>query len=185
MSALVAGTLTPLVREVPLPAQGLPELAELLHTRGCSLVDLAIRLLYEPNRPGWFAVPTHRELLHRWAAAVGQDVLSADWSSALATTHDLIVESHRGGSSLVERVQYLERFGDASVRALEQEGTDGCVVLDARRLFRNVRRVALVEPESAGGARRPYERSPQSFPPNLSPGFQSQAETSHSRSPGT
>jgi excisionase family DNA binding protein len=145
MSGLLAGTLTPLVREVPLPAQELPELAELLKARGRALVDLAIRVLYEPNRPGWFAVPTNRERLHQWAGALGQSVLSADWSSALATTQDLIVESHRAGSSLVERVQYLERFGDVSVRALEQDGAAAWVALDTRRLFRNLRQVALAD----------------------------------------
>jgi diguanylate cyclase (GGDEF)-like protein/excisionase family DNA binding protein len=151
MSAALAGTDSPLMREVPLPSQKLTELADVVEARGYPLVHVASRALYEPNRFGWFAVDGSRDILCDWLTEFGHHVRAGEWASALDATRRLLVRADQGGASLAEQFGFLERLSEVIVRTLQHDGAEKRVVLDTRRLFRNLSRVALSE----GGRDRP------------------------------
>jgi hypothetical protein len=143
LRALVAGTVAPALREVPLPEAPLTELADLMDLRGDELADLASRSLYDLERVGWFASPGGHDPLHQWVRELSAAVRTADWDAAAEATRELLDRSYIAGSSLIERHGFLERFSEVAARTLQKENTDQRVVLQSRRLFWNFLRLAL------------------------------------------
>jgi excisionase family DNA binding protein len=149
MSAEVSGTRVPVLRKVALPAQPLTKLAELFNMRADSWLELASRALYDANGTGWFGAATSQEALHDWMGALADSARDADWAPALEATRRMLGQAHRGGTSLVERYGFLERFSDVALRTMQKESSDRESVLDARRLYWNILRLALAEPGAA------------------------------------
>jgi excisionase family DNA binding protein len=147
LSAAVAGTASPALREVPLPSHGLEALATLLESRGDDLVTATSRVLYDARRTGWFAAPSAEEPLGRWVAELAAAARSGDWKRAADATRRLIAQSHHAGSSLAERHGFLERFSEAAIRSLQKEQAEQQVIVETRRLFLNLRRLTLTFPE--------------------------------------
>jgi diguanylate cyclase (GGDEF)-like protein/PAS domain S-box-containing protein/excisionase family DNA binding protein len=146
LSAMTAGRRQPVLRDVPLPADRLEELAGLLESRAESLVEVAGRSLYASERPGWFATPGSRAALADWASGVAAAARSAAWRDAMEATSQLILQSHHAGSSLAERYGFMERIGEAVVRTLQKDNAEQRVIVGTRRLFWNFMRIVLTGP---------------------------------------
>jgi diguanylate cyclase (GGDEF)-like protein/excisionase family DNA binding protein len=143
LSALVSGRSTPVLRQVPPPAQELRQVADLLDSRGDRLLVATKRSLYDEGRTGWFAGPAAEAGLDEWLRRLAAAARVARWDRALDATAQLMIQSHRAGSSVAERHGFLERFTEATVRELQRGGADRSVLADARRLFHSLLRVTL------------------------------------------
>jgi hypothetical protein len=66
-----------------------------------------------------------------------------NYATALEATRRLLVHADYAGASLLERHSFLERFGDAVLRAMQERGASHGELVDARRLTLHLRRLAL------------------------------------------
>jgi diguanylate cyclase (GGDEF)-like protein/excisionase family DNA binding protein len=131
------------VRPVALPTEALPALHELLGGAAGELAAAVTRGLYDGPVHGWFASAAGREQLSAWTTALAAAARVADYDSALDATRRLVTHADLAGATLVERHAFLERFGDAAVRTLQERGADRPELVGARRLFSRLRQVAL------------------------------------------
>jgi diguanylate cyclase (GGDEF)-like protein/excisionase family DNA binding protein len=143
LAAEAATTTKPEVRNTALPAEPLPALHELLGGAAGELAAAVARGLYEGPAPGWFASPAGREALGAWATALAAASRKGEYEPALDATRRLVTHADLAGATLLERHSYLERFGDASVRTLQERGANRPELIGARRLFSRIRQVAL------------------------------------------
>ena len=143
LNAETASTTRTQVRPVALPTEALPALHELLGGAAGELSAAVTRGLYDGPVHGWFASSAGREQLAAWATALAAASRIADFDSALDATRRLVTHADLAGATLVERHAFLERFGDAAVRTLQERGADRPELVGARRLFSRLRQVAL------------------------------------------
>jgi hypothetical protein len=141
------------VRVPALPATALDALGALLDEHAGALLGVAIRALYEPHRPGWFATPAAGEPLRAWLTDLAASARSGTWTEALRSTRRLIDQANYAGTSLEERLALVERVGDGIVRAAGERGMPHGEVVDVRRLFVNLRRLALEAAKTPTSAR--------------------------------
>jgi diguanylate cyclase (GGDEF)-like protein/excisionase family DNA binding protein len=153
LSASAMSGQPPAVRVPALPATSLDALGALLDEHAGALLGVAIRALYEPDRPGWFAAPAAAEPLRAWLTDLAASARSGTWTEALRSTHRLIDQANYAGTSLEERQALVERVGDGVVRAAGERGMPHREVVDVRRLFVNLRRLALEAAETPTSAR--------------------------------
>ena len=66
-------------------------------------------------------------------------------NTALDATRRLVTHADLAGASLLERHAFLERYGDAVVRTLQDRGASRAELVGARRVFARLRRVTLEE----------------------------------------
>ena len=143
LAAEAATTTKPEVRNTALPAEPLPALHELLGGAAGELAAAVARGLYEGPAPGWFASPAGREPLGVWATALAAASRRGEYDTALEATRRLVTQADLAGATLLERHGFLERFGDAAVRTLQERGAIRPELIGARRLFSRLRQVAL------------------------------------------
>ena len=138
----VSATL-PEVCPTQLPDEALPAVHELLGGAAGELTAAVARGLYGGPATGWFARPAGRAQLGTWARALATACQSGSYEGALDATRRLVTHADLAGATLVERHGFLERFGDATVRTLQERGASRAELIGARRLFARVRHVAL------------------------------------------
>jgi excisionase family DNA binding protein len=143
LNAEAATATRPEVRPTPLPAEPLPGLHELLGGAAPELSAAVARGLYDGPAQGWFASAAGREQLTTWATALATSGRTGTYDGALEATRRLVTHADLAGATLVERHGFLERFGDAAVRTMQERGAGRQELIGARRLFSRVRQVAL------------------------------------------
>jgi diguanylate cyclase (GGDEF)-like protein/excisionase family DNA binding protein len=141
LSAAATAALPPAVRLAPLPAAPLPALAAGLEAE--ALPAVVARALYEPRRGGWFASPAAAEPIARWLGDLVVAARSGAYAEAVQSTRRLVSQADYAGTALPERHAFVERAADAAIRAMAEHGAAHGEVVDARRLFANLRQVAL------------------------------------------
>ena len=112
----------PSVRAVVLPADALPALEALLLSASGELSAAVTRNLYDGSTQGWFGSVPGREQLAHWSRAVATATQGTDYDGALDATRRLVTHADLAGASLLERHTFLERYGDAVVRTLQDRG---------------------------------------------------------------
>jgi excisionase family DNA binding protein len=142
LSAAATAAQPPAVRVAPLPVAPLPVLAEVLRG-GDALAAVAARALYEPGRAGWFAGPAAADPLRRWLRELAAVAADGAYGEAVQSTRRLLAQAHYAGTTLGERHAFLERASEAVARALSEHGSAHGEAVEARRLFANLRQVAL------------------------------------------
>ena len=83
------------------------------------------------------------EQLTVWASAVAAAGRDGEYDGALDATRRLATHADLAGATPLERHGFLERFGDAAVRTLQERGASRPELVGARRLFSRIRQVAL------------------------------------------
>jgi diguanylate cyclase (GGDEF)-like protein/excisionase family DNA binding protein len=136
------------VRPVAFPTEPLPCLVELLGTAAPELAASCVRSVYD-GRPGWFASEAGREQLAQWAAAVATASGSAVYEDALDATRRLDSQAGYGGTTLLERHTFLERYGVVVVRTLQERGVRHSELVGSRRLFTRLRQALLEAADAA------------------------------------
>jgi PAS domain S-box-containing protein/excisionase family DNA binding protein len=143
-SALRAlGDATPGLRTVPAPTQPIVPLARALGSRLGELLDATVRALYTGPPQGWFASPVARRSAEVWAAELENAARSGDYASVQGPTLRLLSLAERAGATPLERELFIERFGEAAIRALDPADLSDTDVPETRRLFAHLRPVAL------------------------------------------
>ncbi len=142
----------PTVRAVALPADALPELSELLSTTSGELSAAVTRGLYAGPVHGWFGSAPGREQLGHWSAALAAATARTEYDAALDATRRLVTQADLAGASLLERHTFLERFGEAVVRALQERHGNRAELVGARRLFARLRQVTLEAADARAAA---------------------------------
>jgi diguanylate cyclase (GGDEF)-like protein/excisionase family DNA binding protein len=143
LNAEAATATRPEVRPTPLPGEPLPVLHELLGGAAPELSAAVARGLYDGPAQGWFASAAGREQLVTWAAALATASRNGTYDGALEATRRLVTHADLAGATLLERHSFLERFGDAAARMMQERGAGRQELVGARRLFSRVRQVAL------------------------------------------
>jgi diguanylate cyclase (GGDEF)-like protein/excisionase family DNA binding protein/PAS domain S-box-containing protein len=141
LSAAATAALPPAVRVAPLPTAPLAVLADVLGAE--TLPAVAARALYEPQRAGWFASPAAADHVRRWLAELATAARDGAYAEAVQATRRLVSQADYAGTALGERHAFVERTADAVVRGLSEHGAAHGEVVEARRLFANLRQVAL------------------------------------------
>jgi diguanylate cyclase (GGDEF)-like protein/excisionase family DNA binding protein len=143
LSAAAASGEPPALRCPALPAEPIPALEQLLADAAGSVLATAAAGLYERRRPGWFAGDSAREQLGTWSDGVRAGARRGNYATALEATRRLLSHADYAGATLLERHTFLERFGDAVLRAMHERGASHGELVDARRLTLHLRRLAL------------------------------------------
>jgi len=131
----------PVVRSVTPPVEPLPALGELLTAAAPDLAGACTNALYERAHTGWFASPTGRDQVERWALSVGAGARTGDYDTTAEATRKLMLQAYHSGVSLLERYTMLERAGAIVLRDLQDRGPAD--LLGARRLFLHLRQLVL------------------------------------------
>jgi diguanylate cyclase (GGDEF)-like protein/excisionase family DNA binding protein len=152
LNAEATAAARPEVRPTQLPTESLPALHELLGGAAGELAAAVARGLYDGPATGWFASAAGREQLGTWATALATASRNAAYDGALEATRRLVTHADLAGATLVERHGFLERFGDAAVRTLQERGATRPELVGARRLFSRVRQIALEVADARIGA---------------------------------
>ena len=142
----------PTVRSVALPADALPALSELLSSAAGELTASVTRGLYDGSAHGWFGSAPGREQLGHWSRAVAAAARDSDYDAALDATRRLVTQADLAGASLLERHTFLERYGEALVRTLQERGAARSELVGARRLFARLRQVTLEAADARSAA---------------------------------
>jgi excisionase family DNA binding protein len=140
----------PVVRSVAPPVEPLPALGELLTAAAADLVRACTHALYDGAHTGWFASPTGRQHVERWALAVAAGARTGDYDTTTAATRQLMLQASHTGASLLERYTMLERVGAIVLRDLQDCETDRSELLGARRLFLHLRQLVLEADDARG-----------------------------------
>jgi excisionase family DNA binding protein len=143
LNAEAATATRPEIRPTPLPAEALPGLHELLGGSAAELAAAVARGLYDGPATGWYASAAGKEQLATWAAALAVASRDGAYDGALEATRRLVTHADLAGATLLERHAYLERFGDAAVRLLQERGAARQELVGARRLFSRLRQAVL------------------------------------------
>jgi excisionase family DNA binding protein len=148
LNAEAATATRPEVRPTPLPAEALPALHELLGGSASELSAAVARGLYDGPATGWYASTAGKEQLSTWATALATASRDGAYEGAVEATRRLVTHADLAGASLLERHGFLERFGDAAVRMLQDRGAGRQELVGARRLFGRLRQVVLEAAEA-------------------------------------
>ena len=140
----------PLVRSVQPPVEPLPVLGARLAAAAPELAVTCTDALYDAAHAGWFASPTGREHVQRWALSVAASARTGNYHGTTEATRKLMTLASHTGASLLERYSLLERLGTVVLRDLQERGTDRGELLGARRLFVHLRQVVLEAGDSRG-----------------------------------
>jgi diguanylate cyclase (GGDEF)-like protein/excisionase family DNA binding protein len=143
MAAEATSATRPEVRPSPLPAEPLPALHELLSGSAPELSAAVARGLYDGPAQGWFASPAGREQLGTWATALASSGRTGAYDGALDATRRLVTHADLAGATMLERHSFLERFGDAAIRMMQERGAGRAELVGTRRLFNRARQVVL------------------------------------------
>jgi diguanylate cyclase (GGDEF)-like protein/excisionase family DNA binding protein len=142
----------PSVRPVALPADALPALSALLASSAGELSAAVTRGLYDGPTRGWFGSVPGREQLGHWSTALAAATRGTEYDSALDATRRLVTQADLAGASLLERHTFLERYGEAVVRALRERGAPRAELVGARRVFARLRQVTLEAADARAAA---------------------------------
>ena len=88
-----------------------------------------------PPRAGSAPSPGREQLGH-WSAALAAATRGTDYDAALDATRRLVTQADLAGASLLERHTFLERYGEAVVRTLQERGAPHAELVGARRAVR-------------------------------------------------
>jgi putative two-component system response regulator len=124
-----------MVRPLEPPSGKLEPLATRLKDDGARLVELAATSLYRNSTAGWFANPEAAPGLHAWLAELVRSCETGLPTVAIEATDVLMRRAVLQAATLLERHGFLERFGEAAVRALIRANAPRDQVVGARRLF--------------------------------------------------
>ena len=133
----------PGLRTVGAPADPIEPLAGALGSRLGELLDATVRGLYTGPPHGWFASPAARRAAEQWAGELERAAAGGDYSPVRAATLRLLGVAERAGTTALERQLFLERVGEAAVRALDPAHLADADVAESRRLFAHLRHAAL------------------------------------------
>jgi putative two-component system response regulator len=125
------------------PAEPLPPLARQLRIAGADLRARATRSLYHAGPPGWFGGDDATASLEEWVTAVAQGADTGSFGPALVATDTLMHRADLQGTTLLERHGFLERFGEATIRAMAHDQATRNDVAGARRLFVSMQQALL------------------------------------------
>jgi diguanylate cyclase (GGDEF)-like protein/excisionase family DNA binding protein len=142
----------PSVRPVALPADALPALSALLASSAGELSAAVTRGLYDGPTRGWFGSVPGREQLGHWSTALAAATRGTEYDAALDATRRLVTQADLAGASLLERHTFLERYGEAVVRALRERGAPRAELVGARRVFARLRQVTLEAADARAAA---------------------------------
>lgn len=125
----------PTVEPLPPPDEALPRLAERLCADGPTLRERVTASLYRNGTWGWLAGGDATPLVDAWIAATADGADRGRFDGALEAMDALIRRADLNGATLLERHGFLERFGEATVRAMGREGCLHAECAGARRVF--------------------------------------------------
>jgi excisionase family DNA binding protein len=128
----------PSVRVGAPPAQVLPGLKTVVERSGTRLARASWAGLYD-DTPGFFDDPAGAPHRERWLEAVARAAHTGNYAMLIEATETLMAEASRRGAPLLERHSALERFGEATARALARGGAAHAEVVETRRLFAHLR----------------------------------------------
>jgi excisionase family DNA binding protein len=117
------------------PGTPLPTLGDRLEAAGEDMAVLASESLYRSGAPGWFAGRDASPAIEAWIGQLAGSSRSGEHGKALEATAALLQRADLQGATLLERHGFLERFGEAAVRALVQVQAPREDIAGARRLF--------------------------------------------------
>jgi putative two-component system response regulator len=133
----------PVVKPVDAPSGPLPALAERLRAQGPVLVALAAASLYRGGTPGWFAAEEAGPATAEWLADLVQSAQSGRYAAALEATDAYMRAAYLQATSLLERHSFLERLGEAALRALARAEAPRAELTATRRLFAALQQAQL------------------------------------------
>jgi diguanylate cyclase (GGDEF)-like protein/excisionase family DNA binding protein len=142
----------PTVRTVVLPADALPALGAVLSSAAGELSAAVMRGLYDGSAQGWFGSVAGGEQLAHWSRALAAATEGTDYDGALDATRRLVTQADLAGASLLERHTFLERYGEAVERALQERGATRAELVGARRVFARLRQVTLEAADARAAA---------------------------------
>jgi len=128
----------PSLRPWELPARPMRASAALLAREGRALVERTGRVLYEPQRPGWFAAPQGLARSRAWLETLGGALAAGAPRDALGGTAAYADAATLGGASAAEVVRFLNQFGAVASHELLR-GRSGA---DEARAFQRVMNAA-------------------------------------------
>jgi excisionase family DNA binding protein len=128
----------PSVRVGAAPVQALPALEAIVERSGTRLGQASWASLYD-DTPGFFDDPAGAPHRERWLEAVARAAHTGNYAMLIEATETLMAEARRRGAPLLERHSALERFGEATARALARGGAPHAEVVETRRLFAHLR----------------------------------------------
>jgi putative two-component system response regulator len=141
------GFSTGTVRTVAPPSEQIVSLAEVLTAAGSQIHEQAATGLYEERASGWFRSEEAARLVANWARTLAAASLSGGYEPSQAATLALATSAEAGGTSLLERYTYLERFSAQTLRSLsDRPGVSRAELVSARRLLTSLRQIVLEEP---------------------------------------
>jgi excisionase family DNA binding protein len=108
------------LRTPPMPSGTLHSMYLVLISQGSELADLVAGSLYE-GRDGWFAQEEARAPTAEWITALATSFRQARYGSMTADLERYLRHAEVSGASLAERHLFVERFGAATRRRLEQQ----------------------------------------------------------------
>lgn len=123
------------IRRVAPPDRPLPTTARLLRVEGRTLAAAAAGALYPGRCVGFFAVPAGMDALDDWLDLTAVACDRGVYGDALSAVGALQRHAESAAATLLERHTFLERFGQALVRALVLEHAERGEIADARRLM--------------------------------------------------
>jgi diguanylate cyclase (GGDEF)-like protein/excisionase family DNA binding protein/PAS domain S-box-containing protein len=140
----------PVVRNAQLPVTALPCVAALLAERSREIAAGAGRSLYEPSRGGWFATPAAAEPIGRWLADLAGACGAGGYEEVATATRRLAATAGYAGASVLERHDFVDRFGEIALRRLQEAQAPRDELIGLRRLVLRMRQVVLEEASATG-----------------------------------
>ncbi len=132
---LLAARGRPAITPTEPPRRALHSLAALIETHGTQLAELAWRTLYDELRSGFFLEPEGVAAAERWLGAIGSAAETANYEMLHEATHAFMRAAEQAGASLLERHLAIERFAEATSRALTRRSCPREEIVEVRRLF--------------------------------------------------
>jgi diguanylate cyclase (GGDEF)-like protein/PAS domain S-box-containing protein/excisionase family DNA binding protein len=139
----------PVLRGAQLPVTALPVTRDLLRERGEEIAGGAARTLYEPARSGWFAAATAADPIGRWLAALVAACGTGQYADVVGASRRLAATAGYAGASLVERHDFVDRFGEIALRRLQELQAPRDELIGLRRLVLRIRQAVLEEASAA------------------------------------
>jgi hypothetical protein len=113
----------------------LPELARCVRERGAELATAAVISLYRGGPSGWFAGEDASPAQSQWLLELARACDTGDYGGALHASDVFMQRAQSHAASLLERHNFLDRFGHASLQAMSQAGIAQPELAPGRRLF--------------------------------------------------
>ena len=132
---LLAARGSPAIAPTEPPRHALPSLAQLAAGHGTQLAELSWRSLYGDLRTGFFIDPAGVIASERWLGAIASAAETANYGMLHEATRAFMRAAERAGASLLERHLAIERFAEATARALTRRSCPREELVEVRRLF--------------------------------------------------